>query len=88
MRDPPKVGCCGSMLTAILDERRLRRVLSTMLDEDEFLGPHGIPARRAFGSICCDRANTPSHSLHARETRRQPGQRCTPSTIHTQESTS
>ena len=44
MRDPPKVGCCGSMLTAILDERRLRRVLSTMLDEDAFLGPHGIRA--------------------------------------------
>ena len=44
MHDPLKVGCCGSMLTAILDERRLRRVLSTMLDEDAFLGPHGIRA--------------------------------------------
>jgi hypothetical protein len=32
------------MLTAIVDERRLRRVLSTMLDEDEFPRPHGIRA--------------------------------------------
>jgi len=44
IHDPLKIGCRGSMLTAILDEQRLRRVLATMLDENEFLGPHGIRA--------------------------------------------
>ncbi len=32
----------GPVLFALFDERRLRRLLSRMLDEDEFLGPHGI----------------------------------------------
>jgi hypothetical protein len=44
IHDPLKVGCRGSRLTSILDEARLRRVLSTMLDEQEFLGPYGIRA--------------------------------------------
>ena len=44
IHDPLKVGYRGSMLTAILDEQRLRRVLERMLDENEFLGPHGIRA--------------------------------------------
>jgi hypothetical protein len=34
----------GRRMTSLLDETRLRRVLSVMLDEDEFLGPHGIRA--------------------------------------------
>jgi hypothetical protein len=32
----------GPALFALFDETRLRRILSRMLDEDEFLGPHGI----------------------------------------------
>ena len=31
-------------LLALFDEDRLRRILATMLDEEEFLGPHGIRA--------------------------------------------
>jgi hypothetical protein len=34
----------GRRLTALLDETRLRRILAIMLDEDEFLSPHGIRA--------------------------------------------
>ncbi|HEU5470468.1 MAG TPA: glucosidase [Actinophytocola sp.] len=32
----------GPMLFALFDEARLRRILARMLDEAEFLGPHGI----------------------------------------------
>jgi len=32
----------GPVLFSLFDEERLRRILSRMLDEDEFLGPHGI----------------------------------------------
>ncbi|MFE4960537.1 hypothetical protein ACFRCW_43060 [Streptomyces sp. NPDC056653] len=35
-------GPAGRHLFALFDEDRLRRILSHMLDEDEFLGPHGI----------------------------------------------
>ena len=34
----------GPVLFALFDEARLRRMLGRMLDEDEFLGPHGIRA--------------------------------------------
>jgi hypothetical protein len=34
----------GRRLAALVDEPRLRRILAIMLDEDEFLGPHGIRA--------------------------------------------
>jgi hypothetical protein len=34
----------GPVLFALFDEQRLRRILNKMLDEDEFLGPHGIRA--------------------------------------------
>ena len=37
-----KTGVAGRRLASVLDETRLRRVLSIMLDENEFLGPHGI----------------------------------------------
>jgi hypothetical protein len=39
---PNRPGVNDRRLLAILDERKLRRVLARMLDEDEFLGPHGI----------------------------------------------
>ncbi|HEX6523738.1 MAG TPA: hypothetical protein VF070_27620 [Streptosporangiaceae bacterium] len=34
----------GPVLFALFDETRLRRILARMLDEQEFLGPHGIRA--------------------------------------------
>jgi hypothetical protein len=34
----------GHRMLALVDERRLRRILTAMLDEGEFLGPHGIRA--------------------------------------------
>jgi hypothetical protein len=40
--DPRKVGEGGRRLFAVLDQSKLRRVLSIMLDENEFLGPFGI----------------------------------------------
>jgi hypothetical protein len=36
------VGYKGRRLLSILSQEKLKRVLSYMLDEDEFLGPHGI----------------------------------------------
>ena len=44
IHDPVKRGHSGRMLGAVLDERKLRRVLATMLDEKEFLSPYGIRA--------------------------------------------
>jgi hypothetical protein len=40
--DPSEVGVGGRRLFSVLDESKLRRVLKIMLDENEFLGPHGI----------------------------------------------
>jgi len=34
----------GRRIASLLDESRIRRILQVMLDEDEFLGPHGIRA--------------------------------------------
>jgi hypothetical protein len=42
IHDPVKTGYAGRRLGAILDESKLRRVLSRMLDEHEFLSPYGI----------------------------------------------
>jgi hypothetical protein len=42
IHDPSQVGYAGRRLGAILNETRLRRVLATMLDEQEFLSPYGI----------------------------------------------
>jgi hypothetical protein len=42
IHDPMKTGYAGRRLAAILNEERLRRVLETMLDENEFLSPYGI----------------------------------------------
>ncbi len=39
---PTEPGVEGRRLLAVLDERKLRLVLSRMLDEQEFLSPHGI----------------------------------------------
>jgi hypothetical protein len=42
IHSPLKVGYGGRRLASILDESRLRRVLTRMLDENEFLSPYGI----------------------------------------------
>jgi hypothetical protein len=42
IHDPAKPGEAGRRLGAILDETKLRRVLSKMLDEGEFLSPYGL----------------------------------------------
>ena len=39
-----QVEATGPVLFALFDETRLRRILARMLDEQEFLGPHGIRA--------------------------------------------
>jgi Glycosyl hydrolase family 63 C-terminal domain len=42
IHDPRKLGYAGRRLGSILDETKLRRVLTTMLDEHEFLSPYGL----------------------------------------------
>jgi hypothetical protein len=42
IHDPDFTGIAGRRLASILDETKLRRVLSKMLDENEFLSPFGI----------------------------------------------
>jgi hypothetical protein len=44
IHDPFKPGHGGRLLCSILNETNLRRVLSIMLDEKEFLSPHGLRA--------------------------------------------
>jgi hypothetical protein len=48
IHDPANVGIAGRRLTAILDETKLRRVLSKMLDENEFLSEFGIRSLSRF----------------------------------------
>ena len=48
IQDPSKPGQKGRHLGAILDETKLRRVLTVMLDEKEFLAPHGIRSLSKF----------------------------------------
>ncbi len=42
IHDPRKPGYADRRMLAILDERKLRQVLSKLLDEKEFLSPYGI----------------------------------------------
>src|SRR5881296_1786930 len=42
IHNPGKPGHAGRHLAAVLNETKLRRVLTTMLDENEFLSPYGI----------------------------------------------
>jgi len=42
IHDPFKIGCGERLMAAVLNETRLRRVLTKMLDENEFLSPYGI----------------------------------------------
>ncbi|MGO8752956.1 MAG: hypothetical protein ACLQNE_44000, partial [Thermoguttaceae bacterium] len=40
--DPTVPGVHGRRLLSVLNERKLRRVLARMLDEERFLSPHGV----------------------------------------------
>jgi hypothetical protein len=42
IHDPLKRGHAGRRLASVLDENRLRRVLASMLNENDFLSPYGI----------------------------------------------
>jgi hypothetical protein len=48
IHDPTKVGVSGRRLGSILNERKLRRVLEKMLDENEFLSEFGIRSLSRF----------------------------------------
>jgi hypothetical protein len=53
IHDPGKTGYAGRRLTSVLDENKLRRVLTSMLNEKEFLSPYGIR------SLCLSHAERP-----------------------------
>jgi hypothetical protein len=44
IHDPRERGVNGRRMLAVVDEPKLRRILARMLDEGEFLGPHGLRA--------------------------------------------
>ena len=48
IQDPAKRGEHGRFLASVLNETKLRRVLATMLDEQEFLSPYGIRSISRF----------------------------------------
>jgi len=48
IHDPAKIGVHGRRLASILDETKLRRVLSVMLDEGEFLSEFGLRSLSRF----------------------------------------
>jgi hypothetical protein len=56
----------GRRMLALVDEPRLRRILAAMLDEDEFLGPHGIRAisRRHLDEPCVFDWGGQRHEVH------------------------
>jgi hypothetical protein len=53
IHDPGKVGHDGRKIASVLDETKLRRVLTSLLDENEFLSPYGIR------SLCRCHADNP-----------------------------
>jgi hypothetical protein len=42
IHDPRQVGVDGRRLISVINEQRLRRLLAKMLDENDFLSPHGV----------------------------------------------
>jgi hypothetical protein len=54
LRHTPGPSPEGFRIATLVDETRLRRILTVMLDQDEFLGPHGIRAisRRHLDQPC------------------------------------
>src|SRR5262249_27608559 len=45
---PAEAGMNGRRMVSIVDEKKLRRILTRMLDGKEFLGPHGLRALSRF----------------------------------------
>ena len=76
----PGPGEEGRRLLALVDETQLRQILAVMLDEDEFLGPHGIrsisrrhldePCRFDWGGAAL-RGPLPARRVRHRHVRRQ-----------------
>ncbi len=56
----------GRQIMSLVDESRLRRILSIMLDEDEFFGPHGIRAisRRHLEHPCIFEWEGQEYNVH------------------------
>jgi Glycosyl hydrolase family 63 C-terminal domain len=50
IHDPTKPGCANRLMTSVLNETKLRRVLATMLEENEFLSPYGIRSLSRYHS--------------------------------------
>jgi hypothetical protein len=48
IHDPLKLGCGARLMASVLNEDKLRRILTRMLDEKEFLSPYGIRALSRF----------------------------------------
>jgi hypothetical protein len=48
MHLPSQAGVANRRMLSIVDEKKLRRILARMLDEEEFFGPHGIRALSRF----------------------------------------
>ena len=63
---PPGPNPDGVRLLSLVDEPRLRRILAAMLDEDEFLGAHGIRAisRRHAEAPCVFDWGGQHYSVH------------------------
>ena len=63
---PPGPNAEGRRIASLVDEPRLRRILSVMLDEDEFLGAHGIRAisRRHLEQPCVFEWGGQEYSVH------------------------
>jgi hypothetical protein len=52
IHNPTQRGKHNRILMSVLDEKKLRRVLARMLDENEFLSPHGIRALSKHHESC------------------------------------
>ena len=71
IHDSRQVGINGRRLLAVLDADKLRRVLARMLDENEFLSPHGL---RALSRVHADHPFTLDVHGQTYEVRYLPGE--------------
>ncbi len=71
IHDAREPGVNGRRMLAVLDEDKLRRVLARMLDENEFLGPHGV---RALSRVHADNPFTLDVHGQGYEVRYLPGE--------------
>ena len=63
---PGTPGLAGRRLLSTVNEDKLRRILTKMLDENEFFGPHGIRALSRYHrgpSVCVQTWAGRSHRL-------------------------